>query len=91
MGLFSWLGVGNNKQSNQIYPNNGVGTEQSSNELTYSECKEIFRNHALGKRLALALPTFSLSSERKITIKDTPPEVVELYHSSLCGCSWIRS
>ena len=78
MGIFSWLGLGNNNQFNQNYPNNGAGTEQSSNELTYWECKEIFRNHALGKRLALSLPTFSLSSERKITIKNTPPEVVEL-------------
>ena len=83
MGIFSWLGLGNNNQFNQQYPNNGAGTEQSSNELTYWECKEIFRNHALGKRLALALPTFSLSSERKIVVKDTPPEVVELYQQAL--------
>ncbi|WP_158077567.1 hypothetical protein [Helicobacter pylori] len=35
MGIFSWLGFGNNNQFNQTYPNNGVGTEHSNNELTY--------------------------------------------------------
>ncbi|WP_158076988.1 hypothetical protein [Helicobacter pylori] len=37
MGIFSWLGFGNNNQFNQQYPNNGAGTEQSSNELTYQD------------------------------------------------------
>lgn len=46
-------------------------------DLTYIECRDIYRYWPLGKRIASALPNFAMSAQRKFVVKDAPPEVNE--------------
>lgn len=45
--------------------------------LSYEECREIYRFWPLGKRVVSALPNFAMSAGREFSIKDAPPEVAE--------------
>lgn len=45
--------------------------------LSYLECKDIYRFWPLGKRIASALPRFALSAKREFIVKDAPAEVNE--------------
>lgn len=44
-------------------------------DLTYLECRDIYRYWPLGKRIATALPNFAMSAKRKFIVKDAPDEV----------------
>lgn len=44
-------------------------------DLTYEECRDIYRYWPLGKRVASALPDFAMSAPRKFFVKDAPEEV----------------
>lgn len=46
-------------------------------DLTYTECRDIYRYWPLGKRIANALPTFAMSAQRVFVVKEAPPEVNE--------------
>ena len=46
-------------------------------DLSYEECRDIYRFWPLGKRVASALPNFAMSAGRKFIIKDAPPEVID--------------
>ena len=84
MGILQWFGSfgsnGSNTSSEQ-----GYGNSEYSNSpllgvyrnLSYQECKEIYRFWPLGKRIASALPNFALSAPREIIFKNSPPEVVD--------------
>lgn len=43
--------------------------------LSYLECKDIYRFWPLGKRIASALPRFALSAKRTFIVKEAPQEV----------------
>lgn len=45
-------------------------------DLTYEECRDIYRYWPLGKRVATALPNFAMSSGRTFSVKENLPEVV---------------
>lgn len=45
--------------------------------LSYLECKDIYRFWPLGKRIASALPRFALSAKRAFVVKEAPREVNE--------------
>lgn len=44
-------------------------------DLSYEECRDIYRYWPLGKRIASALPNFAMSAQRKFVVKDAPDEV----------------
>lgn len=44
--------------------------------LTYAECKNIYINHALGKRIAEALPNFALSKARVVRFGSLPQSFI---------------
>lgn len=44
-------------------------------DLTYEECRDIYRYWPLGKRVASALPDFAMSVSREFFVKDAPEEV----------------
>lgn len=46
-------------------------------DLTYTECRDIYRYWPLGKRIANALPTFAMSAQRAFIVKEAPSEVNE--------------
>lgn len=75
MAFFSsWFGGSSNSAASDSgdasYANNALyGTQE---DLTYEECRDIYRYFPLGKRIANALPTFALSAPRKFVVKDAP-------------------
>lgn len=44
-------------------------------DLTYEECRDIYRFWPLGKRIANALPGFAMSAQRRFVVKNAPQEV----------------
>ena len=46
-------------------------------DLTYEECRNIYRYWPLGKRIATALPKFAMSPGRRFNCGDAPKEVVD--------------
>lgn len=46
-------------------------------DLTYLECRDIYRYWPLGKRIASALPNFAMSAQRKFLVRNAPHEVNE--------------
>lgn len=46
-------------------------------DLTYAECRDIYRYWPLGKRIANALPTFAMSAQRQFVVKEAPEAVNE--------------
>lgn len=50
------------------------------NKLTYAECREIYLNWALGKRMAKALPSFAMSAPRIITFDKMPNECADRFN-----------
>ena len=78
MGIFNWF---NKSESSE----KGYGDSDYTNDellgiyknLTYQECKSIYRYFPLGKRLASALPNYAMSAERELIFKDMPPELAE--------------
>lgn len=46
-------------------------------DLTYLECRDIYRYWPLGKRIASALPNFAMSAQRKFLVRNAPREVNE--------------
>lgn len=44
-------------------------------DLSYEECRDIYRYWPLGKRVASALPNFAMSAQRKFIVKDAPEEI----------------
>lgn len=46
-------------------------------DLTYTECRDIYRYWPLGKRIATALPNFAMSAKRKLIVSNAPTEVNE--------------
>ena len=82
MGLFSFLT--NNKGGRE----RGAGDSSYNSEhpllglnenLTYTECRDIFLYWALGKRVATALVDFCLSAERVIIFKDLPTDFTDRF------------
>lgn len=52
-------------------------------DLSYAECKDIYRYWPLGKRIASALPNFAMSADRIISFDGHPPEIKEKFESTL--------
>lgn len=79
MGLFSFFG-NNTLESGDL----GAGESIYSNDemlgvykdLSYIECRDIYRYWALGKRIASALPNFAMSAKRVFTCPNHPIEIV---------------
>lgn len=44
-------------------------------DLTYEECRDIYRYWPLGKRVASALPNFAMSAQRRFVVKEAPEEI----------------
>lgn len=44
-------------------------------DLTYIECRDIYRYWPLGRRMVSALPNFAMSAQRTFLVKNAPPEV----------------
>ncbi len=66
------------------YDKGSGGAEYNTSELlgvyrnlSYDECRDIYRYWSLGRRFAASLPNFAMSAKRKFVIKDAPPEVIE--------------
>lgn len=51
-------------------------------DLTYQECKSIYRYWPLGKRIASQLPNFAMSAPREIIVKDAPVDVIEQFNKT---------
>lgn len=52
-------------------------------DLSYSECRDIYRYWALGKRIASALPNFAMSAGRLISFDNHPPEIKDKFEATL--------
>lgn len=81
MAFWNW----GKKSTNNISPVSSQAFEEPTqgSGFTYKECKRIYLEWALGKRIVEALPRFAMSSPRKIVIQDAPPEVVERFEKTL--------
>lgn len=51
-------------------------------DLSYQECKNIYRYWPLGKRIASQLPNFAMSAPREIIVKDAPSAVIEQFNKT---------
>lgn len=58
-------------------------SEEKEIDFDYQECKRLYVNFGLGKRIVNSLPNFSLASTRKIVIKNAPDEVVREFEKTL--------
>lgn len=47
--------------------------------LNYEECKNIYRNATMGKRVVEGLVNFAMSAERDIDVQKAPPEAVQKF------------
>ena len=50
--------------------------------LSYRECRQIYREWFIGKRVVEALPRYALSSGRQIVIQDAPQEAIEQFEKT---------
>lgn len=80
MGIFNFL-KGNNEEQ---YATDAGDSTYINDELlgayknlSYEECRQIYRFWPLGKRVAAALPNFAMSAGRNFLIKNAPPEIAE--------------
>lgn len=48
-------------------------------DLSYLDCRKIYKEWALGRKIARALPNFALSAERKIIFDNMPSELSQLF------------
>lgn len=48
-------------------------------QLTWEDCRDIFRYFPMGKRIARALPRFSFSAEREIIVPEAPEEAIQAF------------
>lgn len=46
-------------------------------DLSYVECRDIYRYWSLGKRIATSLPNFAMSAEREFTCGEHPQEIID--------------
>lgn len=53
-------------------------------DLTYLECRDIYRYWALGKRIASSLPNFAMSANRVFTCGEHPKIIIDSY-ADLCA------
>lgn len=79
-----FLGFFNRNGGNE----SGAGNSEYDNEnplltmpkvLTYSDCRNIYKYWALGKRIARALPVFALSAPRKIVFENMPSACMDYF------------
>lgn len=68
----SVLGSGATDAGDAVYANNEL--LGAYKDLTYMECRDIYRYWALGKRMATALPNFAMSAGREIKCGFDIPE-----------------
>ena len=81
MGLFNFGSSGGANANGEV----GSGDSIYSNDemlgvykdLTYIECRDIYRYWALGKRIATALPNFAMSAPRDFYCGEHPAEVAD--------------
>lgn len=79
MGLFgnffgSNISNGETGAGDSIYTNDEIlGVYK---DLSYVECRDIYRYWALGKRIASSLPNFAMSAERVFSCPNHPVEIV---------------
>lgn len=76
-GLFGWFGYGQSKtqatdSGDASYTNDEL--LGAYRDLTYLECRDIYRYWGLGKRMATALPNFAMSAGRVLTCGFNIPE-----------------
>lgn len=74
--MFNW-GSGREEGSGDSLYNEKDPLLGITNELTYTDCLNIFKYWPLGVRIATALPNFALSVNRKILFEDFPKEVID--------------
>ena len=90
MGLLNFWGRNSAKNGNMGATANANGANDAGDsvyvqnellgaytDLSYEECRDIYRFWPLGKRVASALPNFAMSAGRKFIIKNAPPEVID--------------
>lgn len=80
-GFFSGL-FGNTQSSESGYGDSSYTNDELLGyyrDLTYQECKDIYRFWPLGKRVASSLPNFAMSADREIIVKDSPSEIVDQF------------
>lgn len=76
MGIFNFF-------QNSVTAQQQTSTEEKKRDFDYNECKRLYVNFGLGKRIVNSLPNFSLASPRKIIIKNAPDEVVQQFEKTL--------
>lgn len=72
---FGGKGGGATDSGDSIYSNDEL--LGAYKDLTYEECRDIYRYWPLGKRVATALPNFAMSSGRTFSVKENLPEVIK--------------
>lgn len=85
----SWLG---NFISRLRSSGEGVGKKTTTEKreenphalstMSYYQCRKIYREWFIGKRVVEALPRYALSSGRKIIMQDAPQEVIEQFEKT---------
>ena len=53
--------------------------EGEKTKLSYEECKNIYRNATMGKRVVEGLVNFAMSAEREIDVQKAPPEAIQKF------------
>lgn len=88
MGFFSNLfgGVAGTSAANKGFGDSTFNDDELLGiykDLSYSECRDIYRYWALGKRIASALPNFAMSAGRLISFDNHPPEIKDRFEATL--------
>lgn len=84
MGIMSGF-FGNTSSSESGYGDSHYSDDEllgAYRDLSYQECKNIYRYWPLGKRIASQLPNFAMSAPREIIVKDAPSAVIEQFNKT---------